>query len=378
MPPWPVYGVTPELAAFPLPMSFTPATTLTHDALLRALAGMQGQILSPAEIRQSVHARVPEIGNRIQWLFPSDHCDNHVVKGSCQCAGADAAPLTRVGQGRYLVRSLQMEPEKSTEKNRVVITAADFLQTVEANAHEVLTTVGGKAAFTTVRHGNDVRFVPVSSGDVHNLNASGLQRYLDIFNQTNSFITTGYKDGMRHASYVLAVIRLWLGQRQALDSAESGNDNGFDEDFSDDETRLQARSHQRRERSRELVRMAKAVFQSKNDGRLFCEVCYFDFGPVYGEPDFIEVHHRVPLRDLKPGTLTKISDLAMVCANCHRMLHRGPQWLTIHSSKPRWRGWGRRNCRKRHERRCTLTASEARFSGCFPSPPSRRTPTPSR
>lgn len=36
----------------------------------------------------------------------------------------------------------------------------------------------------------------------------------------------------------------------------------------------------------------------------------FDFGQTYGEPDFIEVHHLIPLRDLKPGDKTKLSDLA--------------------------------------------------------------------
>ena len=80
--------------------------------------------------------------------------------------------------------------------------------------------------------------------------------------------------------------------------------------------------------------MAKKVFQAKH-GRLFCQVCGFDFGRTYGEPDFIEVHHLIPLKDLKEGQKTKLSDLAMVCPNCHRMLHRGSPWPTIEQLKQR-------------------------------------------
>ena len=47
----------------------------------------------------------------------------------------------------------------------------------------------------------------------------------------------------------------------------------------------------------------------------------------------LEAHHRIPLCDLEPGTKTKLSDLAMVCANCHRMLHRGNPWPTVDKLK---------------------------------------------
>jgi hypothetical protein len=110
---------------------------------------------------------------------PSDHCDNHVVKGSCRCARTAEAPLNRVGHGRYLVRALATEPDEPPAVPRAVITVADFLQTVEANAGEVLTTVGGRAAFTTKRQGDDVRFIPVSSGAVRILKTAGLQRWAD-------------------------------------------------------------------------------------------------------------------------------------------------------------------------------------------------------
>jgi hypothetical protein len=40
-----------------------------------------------------------------------------------------------------------------------------------------------------------------------------------------------------------------------------------------------------------------------------------------------ECHHVVPLH-VSGATTTKLADLAILCANCHRMIHRGDPWLT--------------------------------------------------
>jgi putative restriction endonuclease len=75
---------------------------------------------------------------------------------------------------------------------------------------------------------------------------------------------------------------------------------------------------------------AKALFKTKH-GRLFCEACKFDFEKKYGSigNGFIEVHHTIPVSELKRGAKTRIADLALVCSNCHRILHRRRPWLTI-------------------------------------------------
>ena len=56
-----------------------------------------------------------------------------------------------------------------------------------------------------------------------------------------------------------------------------------------------------------------------------CAVCRLDFGRAYGEwgAGYVEVHHLVPLGD-KLGTreTDPTMDLAVLCANCHRMVHR--------------------------------------------------------
>lgn len=57
-----------------------------------------------------------------------------------------------------------------------------------------------------------------------------------------------------------------------------------------------------------------------------CQVCNFDFENFYGiwGKNFAEVHHLIPLSKLK-GKKYKTdpkTDLAVLCSNCHRMVHR--------------------------------------------------------
>ena len=55
-----------------------------------------------------------------------------------------------------------------------------------------------------------------------------------------------------------------------------------------------------------------------------CQVCQFDFGVSYGSlgQGFIELHHLKPLSISHENIITTLSDVALVCSNCHRMLHR--------------------------------------------------------
>jgi 5-methylcytosine-specific restriction enzyme A len=68
----------------------------------------------------------------------------------------------------------------------------------------------------------------------------------------------------------------------------------------------------------------------KKTGRLACEACSFDFAERYGQLGwgFAECHHKVSIAQLTEGHRTWLSDLAVVCANCHRMIHRSRPMLT--------------------------------------------------
>jgi len=103
-----------------------------------------------------------------------------------------------------------------------------------------------------------------------------------------------------------------------------------DEEAEAPEGRVLFRVHRTRERNPALVKKRKEAAFRKS-GCLRCEVCGFDFQKVYGDlgQNFIECHHTVPVSELKPGARTTLRELALVCANCHRMLHRGGETLTV-------------------------------------------------
>ncbi len=60
-----------------------------------------------------------------------------------------------------------------------------------------------------------------------------------------------------------------------------------------------------------------------------------DFKAVYGElgNGFAECHHKNPLSLRDENKKTELSDLAIVCSNCHRMLHRKRPWIKIETLK---------------------------------------------
>ncbi len=96
------------------------------------------------------------------------------------------------------------------------------------------------------------------------------------------------------------------------------------------EGKIITRAHKQRERNPKLVR-AKKNQVLKQTGKLACEVCGFDFADTYGDlgKNFAESHHIVPVSQLKPEEKTRLTDLAIVCANCHRMLHRSKRQITM-------------------------------------------------
>lgn len=81
------------------------------------------------------------------------------------------------------------------------------------------------------------------------------------------------------------------------------------------------RLHRRVERDRALIAKKKAAVLGST-GALACEACGFDFAARYGEvgEGFAEVHHAEPLH-LGERT-TRLEDLVVLCANCHRIAHR--------------------------------------------------------
>ena len=100
------------------------------------------------------------------------------------------------------------------------------------------------------------------------------------------------------------------------------------------EGRLLTRKHLVRERNQKLTK-SKRDQARKRHGKLACEVCDFDFLAYYGShgDGFIECHHTTPVSEYSSEQNTHIDDLALVCANRHRMIHRSKPWLDIDKLK---------------------------------------------
>lgn len=82
--------------------------------------------------------------------------------------------------------------------------------------------------------------------------------------------------------------------------------------------------HRRREAELRRAKIAAVMAQT---GKLVCEVpnCDFDFKERYDElgEGYVQVHHLIPLNKApKEGRKIFLKDLAVVCANCHAMIHR--------------------------------------------------------
>lgn len=137
-----------------------------------------------------------------------------------------------------------------------------------------------------------------------------------------------------------------------------------------EEGRLLTRVHLHRERNAALVRRKKEAVR-KARGTLSCEVCAFDFARTYGQlgSGFIEAHHILPLAE--PGTATtRLADLALVCSNCHRMLHRAKPWITpeaLHTHLDRHKTRDGDSRKPTGLQTTTLAAREDRSNEAIPS-----------
>ena len=79
--------------------------------------------------------------------------------------------------------------------------------------------------------------------------------------------------------------------------------------------------HRKIERNRTAARFAKKFHGNR------CQTCNLDFAERYGDigKGFIEAHHLRPISTLEEGVPVKYdvaADFAVLCSNCHRMIHR--------------------------------------------------------
>lgn len=150
---------------------------------------------------------------------------------------------------------------------------------------------------------------------------------------SNHFLMRRSNNWKRHHNFALA---------QEIDDFIRTEERRFDEYSEDitgalsvqpgqyDEGQMRLQMAQIRRRSRALVREAIDRQRQQENGLLKCRVCGFDFKAFYGDigDSFIEVHHLKPLAETRETTNSP-DDVALVCANCHRMLHRKSPPYTV-------------------------------------------------
>lgn len=155
------------------------------------------------------------------------------------------------------------------------------------------------------------------------------RRGLSRGGQAEEEVWNEFASDPKRCDEVAQAIRQALAEAQEGETITSQTGNGSEETEAE-EGRVITALHHRYERDAGIVRAKKQAALARF-GRLACEVCKFDFRKRYGErgDGFIECHHTRPVHMLKPGEKTKASDLVLLCANCHRMVHAKRQWLSM-------------------------------------------------
>lgn len=78
---------------------------------------------------------------------------------------------------------------------------------------------------------------------------------------------------------------------------------------------------------RKVDRNSKLIKEVKRHKGYCCEACGMSFTNIYGSigDEFIEAHHLIPLSTLEANMSVQydpIKDFAVLCSNCHRMIHK--------------------------------------------------------
>ena len=137
--------------------------------------------------------------------------------------------------------------------------------------------------------------------------------------KTDEEIWNRYSEDRITLSEMASKIRL-AGDNLPEDYADSGTNE--DDEVLELEGGVLFRRHRYLERNRSnRAKKIKSVL--KKTGKISCEVCGIEPHVKYElDKILIECHHKIPLKDLPQATKPKLSDLALLCPNCHRAIHR--------------------------------------------------------
>ena len=214
----------------------------------------------------------------------------------------------------------RVDPVHTSEKNPKIIALSEILNSLPIHPHAVHGEKFRNANGVYMKLCNFLRLDPSYAG-------TGLQRGGKLEEEIwNEFA----QDPVRLKSTAAAI----LAVAPLIPRPPDEEKLAIDEADEFPEGRLLTQLHKRCERNPAASEKKKKRVL-KTTGSLSCEVCDFDFSIQYGRlgNGFAECHHRKPLAELTESRTTRLEDLAIVCANCHRMLHRARPWKTVEDLK---------------------------------------------
>ena len=85
-----------------MPPPFEELNKQIHDKLKKLFQSRRNQVLSTAEIKHLFREEYPDFN--VDWVQPSDHCDNITNNGACWCALTENAIFRQIERGEYNVR----------------------------------------------------------------------------------------------------------------------------------------------------------------------------------------------------------------------------------------------------------------------------------
>ena len=127
-------------------------------------------------------------------------------------------------------------------------------------------------------------------------------------------------------SALASLIREAIGRGEGVDLAD------------DDDIFLEGQFLTSRHRSRDR-RLRKKLLQRTSDDKLVCEICKFVGPPLTRDlrESFFEAHHVRPLSESKNVVSTRVTDMALLCASCHRFIHKlmvtEKHWIAIAAAR---------------------------------------------
>lgn len=133
------------------------------------------------------------------------------------------------------------------------------------------------------------------------------------------------KDFPREAAAKLAALAQTLRKSLRVGSST--------ETSSEDELFVEGQWLTTRHRQRD-ARLRKRLLDKWRNEHLKCEICDFSASTLTRDLQecLFEAHHTIPLADAEGERATKLKDMALLCACCHRFIHK------LISNKRRWVG----------------------------------------